>query len=261
MQTSLLFDLKLDKLQLYGEIMDSRGELNDENSAVGTFLVNTLEPIQAYAAWTLPDSLREGDNEHAARRSPHARHRQAPARLPQPLSQHREHVYRRGLAVARSRPAKNARAIYLIPMRNLPTRFDELLDDEFELDHGQRDTQSGAGTTNSRGAREATPSRSTASTHDSTERARTPPPTSTTCVGRHTRVSGGRQRPLELRGRGRLANRQLGRHRRRCAAPRPRPSGSPAARRVRLPVRRGVGAEFAVHVRRRERRQGSARRQ
>ena len=112
LQTSLLFDLKLEKLQLFGEIMDSRGELNDENSAVGTFLVNTLEPIQAYAAWTLPDSLQEGGYEHLARGPTHARHRQAAAHLPQPIPQHGEHLHRRGLAVARARPAKtHARSI------------------------------------------------------------------------------------------------------------------------------------------------------
>src|SRR5687768_916157 len=60
LQTSLLFDLELEKLQLVGELMDSRGELNDEQSSVGTFLVNTLEPIQAYAAWKVPDALQEG---------------------------------------------------------------------------------------------------------------------------------------------------------------------------------------------------------
>src|SRR5688500_16464798 len=58
LQTSLFFDLKLEKLRLYGEIMDSRGELNDARSSVGTFLVNSLEPIQAYAAWTFKDSRR-----------------------------------------------------------------------------------------------------------------------------------------------------------------------------------------------------------
>jgi len=50
LQTSLVFDVKLDVLQFYAEIMDSRAELNDDHSFT-TNVVNTLEPIQAYVAW------------------------------------------------------------------------------------------------------------------------------------------------------------------------------------------------------------------
>ncbi len=50
LQTSVVFDWSLDAFQVVGEIMDSRGELNDEGSFV-TSTVDTLEPIQAYFAW------------------------------------------------------------------------------------------------------------------------------------------------------------------------------------------------------------------
>ena len=50
LQTSVVFDWSLDAFQFVGEIMDSRGELNDEGSFV-TNTVDTLEPIQAYFAW------------------------------------------------------------------------------------------------------------------------------------------------------------------------------------------------------------------
>src|SRR3954447_7182308 len=47
LQTSVLFDWSVDALEVVGEVMDSRGELNDEGSFV-TNTVDTLEPIQAY---------------------------------------------------------------------------------------------------------------------------------------------------------------------------------------------------------------------
>ncbi len=50
LQTSVVFDWSLDAFEVAGEIMDSRGELNDEGSFV-TNTVDTLEPIQAYVAW------------------------------------------------------------------------------------------------------------------------------------------------------------------------------------------------------------------
>jgi len=50
LQTSVVFDWSIDAFQLVGEIMDSRGELNDEGSFLAN-TVDTLEPIQAYFAW------------------------------------------------------------------------------------------------------------------------------------------------------------------------------------------------------------------
>jgi hypothetical protein len=139
MQTSLLFDLELDNVQLYGEIMDSRGELNDERSSVGTSLVNTLEPVQAYAAWTFKDSLQPGGEStlRAGRLTLDVGKRRVVSR----------NRFRNTLSTFtgvdwqwKGADGRNARAIYLVPMRILPTAFDEVLDDEFELDRGQRDT-------------------------------------------------------------------------------------------------------------------------
>jgi hypothetical protein len=137
LQTSFVFDYKLDKVQLYGEIMDSRGLMNDEQSAVGTFLVNTLEPIQAYAAWTLPAGTDAKSTLRVGRLTLDIGKRRL-------ISRNR---FRNTVSTFtgadwqwQGAEGQNARAIYLVPMRILPTRFDELLDDEFELDHGQRDT-------------------------------------------------------------------------------------------------------------------------
>jgi hypothetical protein len=138
-QTSLVFDYELDKVQLYGEIMDSRGLLNDERSSVGTFLVNTLEPIQAYVAWELP-SLRDAGGSGTLR----------VGRLTLDIGKRRlisRNRFRNTVSMFagvdwqwQGAAGQNARAIYLVPMRNLPTRQKELLDNDFELDRGQRDT-------------------------------------------------------------------------------------------------------------------------
>jgi hypothetical protein len=139
MQTSLFFDLKLDKLQLYGEIMDSRGELNDARSSIGTFLVNSFEPIQAYAAWTFEDSLQPGGEStlRAGRLTLDVGKRRVVSR----------NRFRNTVSTFtgvdwqwKGADGRNARALYLIPMRILPTAQPELLDDDFELDRGQRDT-------------------------------------------------------------------------------------------------------------------------
>src|SRR5262245_59519089 len=137
LQTSLLFDYKLPKVQLYGEILDSRGLLNDEQSSVGTFLVNTLEPIQAYAAFTLPAADGAKSTLRVGRLTLDIGKRRLVSR-----NRFRNTVSEFTGADWQWQGAngQNARAIYLQPMRILPTRFDELLDDEFELDRGQRET-------------------------------------------------------------------------------------------------------------------------
>jgi hypothetical protein len=137
LQTDFVFDYRLPKVQLYGEILDSRGLMNDERSAVGTFLVNTLEPVQAYAAFALP----AGDGARSTLRA---------GRLTLDIGKRRliaRNRFRNTLGSFtgldwqwQGASGQNARAIYLLPMRIRPARFDELLDDEFELDRGQRET-------------------------------------------------------------------------------------------------------------------------
>jgi hypothetical protein len=138
LQTSFVFDLELEKVQLYGELMDSRGLLNDERSSIGTSLVNTLEPIQAYVAWQLPGFGGAGSSTLRA------------GRLTLDIGKRRlisRNRFRNTLSTFtgidwqwQGAAGQNARAVYLIPMRILPNAFDELLDDDFELDRGQRDT-------------------------------------------------------------------------------------------------------------------------
>lgn len=59
-QTSVVVRGGGERLQFLGEIMDSRAEWNDAGSFVSTALVNTLEPLRAYAAWHAPNAFRAG---------------------------------------------------------------------------------------------------------------------------------------------------------------------------------------------------------
>lgn len=60
LRTSVFVDASRGRIRFSGEIMDARQELNDSGSLLNTTMVNTLEPIQAYASATFPDFLQSG---------------------------------------------------------------------------------------------------------------------------------------------------------------------------------------------------------
>lgn len=137
-QTSLRFDARLDKVQLFAEILDSRFFLEDEGSFINSGLVNSLEPVQAYVAWRFDGALQ--DSSQSTLRV---------GRMTLDLGKRR--------LVARSRyrnaptsflgadwdwhgaDGRVVHALYFRPMRNLPNDLEGLLDDEFELDRATRD--------------------------------------------------------------------------------------------------------------------------
>jgi hypothetical protein len=51
LQTSLNFDWRGERVRVFGEILDSRVELNDASSFLSTSNVDALEPVQAYVEW------------------------------------------------------------------------------------------------------------------------------------------------------------------------------------------------------------------
>lgn len=133
LQTSLAFDWRKGGLQVFGEIMDARTELNDTGSFTGVTTTNTLEPLQAYVAWRRGrNALRFG-------------------RFTQDLGK------RRFVARNRYRNTMNnfagldwhwsgdgggsLRLLHWVPMRLLPGDLASVLDNEFELDHGLRDAR------------------------------------------------------------------------------------------------------------------------
>jgi alginate export protein len=137
LQTSLNFDVRLDKVQIFAEIMDSRMELNDEGSFVNGTVVNALEPIQAYLAWRFDDALQDG-SESVLR----------VGRMTLDLGKRRllaRNRYRNTVNNFvgtdwswRGKDGRNARALYFIPMRPQPNDLDGFLDNEFELDRATR---------------------------------------------------------------------------------------------------------------------------
>jgi len=137
LQTSLLFDVKLPKLEVFGELLDSRGEWNDAGSFVSTQIVDALEPEQLYVAWNLDGTLQAGSKStlRVGRMTVDLGKRRVLARS------------RYSNAVAgflgadwdwRGANGSEARAFYFLPMRTLPADLDGLLDDDYDLDRGTR---------------------------------------------------------------------------------------------------------------------------
>jgi len=137
LQTSLLFEYRLDRLHFVGEILDSRAELNDEGSFINATVVNVLEPLQAYVAWSAADT--EHGNAGTFR----------VGRMTLDLGKRRVMSRNRfrntvnnfvGADWQRTNAGGgNLHAFYFLPMRHLPTDKASLLGNELELDRAARD--------------------------------------------------------------------------------------------------------------------------
>jgi hypothetical protein len=137
LQTSVHFDWRLPKLQVVGEVMDSRAAGNDARSYLSTSGINALEPIQAYVAW-----------QHASTADPGSVSTLRAGRMTIDIGKRR--------LVARSRfrntvdsftgvdwewrdsSGRAARAFYFRPTNILPGDDTALLDDGIELDRDMR---------------------------------------------------------------------------------------------------------------------------
>ncbi|HSC16271.1 MAG TPA: alginate export family protein, partial [Gammaproteobacteria bacterium] len=139
LQTSLRFEARMNRLSFVGEILDSRAELNDVGSFINNTVVNTLEPLQAYVAWTVRDA------EH-----PSVERALRVGRMTLDLGKRRivsRNRFRNTVNnfvgaewQRRSDDKGTLRAFYFVPMRHLPTDRASLLDNELELDRAARDT-------------------------------------------------------------------------------------------------------------------------
>jgi hypothetical protein len=137
-QTSLRFTARLDRVHFVGEILDSRAELNDTGSFINNTVVNALEPLQAYVAWSPGDSERSTVGTLRF------------GRLTLDLGKRRVMSRNRfrntvnnfvGADWQRSNSGGGKLyALYLVPMRHLPTDRVSLLGNEFEMDRAARDT-------------------------------------------------------------------------------------------------------------------------
>lgn len=139
LQTSVFVDAGRGRVRFSGEIMDSRHELNDEGSVIATSMVNALEPLQAAVSVSLPGLLQDGSTStlRAGRFTMDVGRRRFVSR-----SGNRNTItsYAGVDWQWRGEDGRNARAFLVDPMRILPTSPAELLDNEIELDHGNRDT-------------------------------------------------------------------------------------------------------------------------
>ena len=139
LQTTGLFDLKYDPWELVAEIMDSRGELNDEHSFVnGT--VDALEPIQAYVAWHENDVFSDGSDGtlRVGRMTLDLGKRRLIAR------NHYRNTVNNFLGADwawRGSDGSNARFFYFMPMMAVPSDTPAQLDNDPALDHTIRETR------------------------------------------------------------------------------------------------------------------------
>lgn len=88
--TSLRFAARMDRVSFFGELLDSRAALNDAGSFINNTVVNSLEPLQAYVAWTSRQAAAKGRRGVAARGAHDARSRQALRNVAESLPQHGE---------------------------------------------------------------------------------------------------------------------------------------------------------------------------
>jgi hypothetical protein len=137
LQTSFNFDVRLDKVQIFAEIMDSRMELNDAGSFVNGTVVNALEPLQAYLAWRFRDAFQDGSEStlRVGRMALDLGKRRLLAR-----NRYRNTV-NTFLGVDwrwRGKDGRAAQALYFTPMRPLPSDLDGFLDNDYELDRAVR---------------------------------------------------------------------------------------------------------------------------
>jgi hypothetical protein len=139
LQTSLRFETRMDRLHFVGEILDSRAELNDAGSFINNTVVNALEPLQAYVAWTAPQTER-----------PQVERTLRVGRMTLDLGKRRvmsrnrfRNTVNNFIGVDWQRRAGDEGslyAFYFVPMRHLPTDAASLLVNEIELDRAARDT-------------------------------------------------------------------------------------------------------------------------
>lgn len=134
LQTRVVVRAGGERLSFLGEIMDSRAEWNDADSLVNGTVVNTLEPIQLYAAWQARGSLGT-----SAVRVGRMTLDVGKRRL---LARNRFRNTVNNFTGAdwhwQAADGREARAFYFLPMRALPVATEALLDNDQRLDRTQR---------------------------------------------------------------------------------------------------------------------------
>jgi hypothetical protein len=137
LQTSLFVEAGRGNVRFNGELFDARTELNDAQSFLNTNHVNTLEPLQANVEWDYSSLLRPGysGSLKVGRFTTDIGRRRFVSR-----SNTRNTITSYTGAEWRWRGAdgRNAQVFWAVPMRNLPSDKPSLLDNDHELDLGNR---------------------------------------------------------------------------------------------------------------------------
>ncbi len=137
-QTSIVVKAGRGRFDFVAEIMDARAELTDEQSFVRG-AVNALEPIQTYFSWSFDDLLKSGSQStlRVGRMTLDIGKRRLLARS----------GFRHALATFagadwawQGKSGNAGRVFYFVPMNILPENTADLLQNEQELDRGERNT-------------------------------------------------------------------------------------------------------------------------
>jgi hypothetical protein len=139
LQTSLFVEAGRGSVRFNGELFDARTELNGAQSFLSTNHVNTLEPLQVNVSWNFSALLRSGyaGSLKVGRFTTDVGKRRLVSR-----SNTRNTItsYTGAEWRWRAPDGRNALVFWGVPMRNLPSDKPSLLDNERELDLGNRGT-------------------------------------------------------------------------------------------------------------------------
>ena len=139
LQTSFFVEARHDRLRFLGEVFDARHQLNDIGSQINATMVDTAEPMQALVSLSFADSFQQGSAASltVGRFTMDVGRRRLAARS----------GFRNSLTSFtgfdwnwRGEDGRNLRVFHVVPMRILPFSRAELLDNDQEIDRGNRDT-------------------------------------------------------------------------------------------------------------------------
>ena len=140
LRTILLTEIKLDKLRLGIEVIDSRTYLNDRASTLSTTLINPIELLQGYVRWNVSNLFSPGDRSELRAR-----------RLTLDVGSRRlvaRSLYRNTINTFtgvewnwRGPAGRHFQAFYTLPVSRKPNTRVDLLDNDIEFDEEDVDVR------------------------------------------------------------------------------------------------------------------------
>jgi hypothetical protein len=139
LQTSLFVEAGRGNVRFNGELFDARTELNDAQSFLSTNHVDALEPLQANVSWNFSGLLRPGytGSLKVGRFTTDVGRRRFVSRS---TTRNTITSYTGAEWRWRAPDGRNAQVFWGVPMRTLPSAKPSLLENDHELDLGNRGT-------------------------------------------------------------------------------------------------------------------------